>query len=115
MATRRFTPRTKPPAQEVQGKRVIRASVGTKAHTLQETEKEEILLTERFEPGEEPAHVRFGAGVTINMGDFNSLRLDCAVTLPCRPEEIEQAFIKASDFVAEKIADERAIWLGTAQ
>ena len=59
--------------------------------------------------------VSFNEGVTINLGDFNSVKLGVHVTLPCVPEELEDAFQEAKRFVefkvneeAKKIRDERA-------
>ena len=49
----------------------------------------------------EVGRVRVGGGVTRNMGDFNSVRLDVAVELPCLPvaEEVERAYGIASRMV----------------
>lgn len=71
------------------------------------------FLERTFMEGEEPAFVRFAAGVTINLGDFNSLRIDSSVTLPCLPVDIDEAHQIAADFVADKIADEEFNWVGS--
>lgn len=60
----------------------------------------------------QPALVKCGAGVTRNMGNYESLRIDVAVTLPCHPDEVEATYSTAADFVAEKLAEEEALWLG---
>jgi hypothetical protein len=77
-----------------------------------EEQSDEIVLTEEFPPGIEPAHVRFGAGLTINLQNFESLRLDCAVSLPCLPSEVGSAVDKAADMVAEHLAKQEQLWTG---
>lgn len=51
------------------------------------------LEVRRFEV--EPAHVTAEYSMTINLGNFESARCNCSVTLPCYIEEIEPAFEKA--------------------
>ena len=43
----------------------------------------------------EPAWVKAGYGLTINLGNYESARCDVGVTLPCYVEEIEEAFKEA--------------------
>jgi len=66
-----------------------------------------------FDESDPPAYVRVGGGLTINQGNFESLRIDCSVSIPCKRDSIEEAYIIASDFVADKIAEEQTAWLGT--
>lgn len=49
----------------------------------------------------DPARVRVSGGVTQNMGDYNSARVDVMVELPCLPEvsEIDRAYHTASQMV----------------
>jgi hypothetical protein len=77
-----------------------------------ETVQEEMLEESSFGPGIEPAFVRVSAGKTINLGNFESLRIDVAVTIPCLPSAIDAAYTEASDFVAEKMTAEERAWLG---
>ena len=78
-------------------------------------DKEIELLRTTFEEGQQPAFVKVGAGLTINQGNFESLRIDCSVTIPCLPHEIQDAYEIASNFVVEKIAEEEMIWQGQNQ
>lgn len=81
-----------------------------------ESFEEELLETGQFPPGVEPAFVRVAAGQTYNLGNFESMRIDVSVTLPCVATEkgVEAAYARASDFVAEKLANEEAQWLPSA-
>lgn len=36
--------------------------------------------------GMQPARVRIGGGITRNLGDYNSARVDVMIELPCLPE-----------------------------
>lgn len=48
----------------------------------------------------EPAYVRVSAGMTRNMGNYESLRVDVSVSMPCYAEEVEAVIPKAADMVA---------------
>lgn len=76
-------------------------------------EQQEQLEEVTFPPGVEPARVHVGAGTTRNMGNFESMRMDVSVTIPCMPtpEGIEAAYIQASDFCAVKLEEELNQWL----
>jgi nitrate reductase NapAB chaperone NapD len=54
----------------------------------------------------EPSHVGCSAGLTLNMGDFNSARFDVTVRYPVCPGDEERAFVKAQDFVTTKLEEE---------
>lgn len=55
-----------------------------------------------------PARVKVAGGVTQNMGDYNSARVDVMVELPCLPEasEIERAYGVASGMVDRFLREE---------
>lgn len=78
----------------------------------EEHEELEDVSSVSFPPGVEPAFVRVAAGGTYNLGNFESMRLDVSVTLPCRPDDIEGAYERASDFVSVKLGEEEGLWLG---
>jgi hypothetical protein len=77
--------------------------VMSSAFGVEESEREDIE-TRKF--AAEPAYVRINAGVTKNMGNYESLRLDVSVTVPCYTEEIEEVAERVSDKVAEMLEDE---------
>lgn len=99
-------------SEEVRGGGHISTSLSKKRDVLHEASKEIDILHETFEDNEHPAFVKMSAGMTINLGNFESLRVDCSVTLPCHPQNIAKAYEVASDFVADRIAEEQADWLG---
>lgn len=99
--------------EEHEARGFVATSSSHKRTVYDETEKQVHLTPREFEPGYTPAVVRVGAGLTINMGDFNSLRIDCSVSLPCRVEGVAEAYEEAAAFVAEKLDEEQVRWLGT--
>lgn len=68
------------------------------------TDSRKVRAIRKFES--EPAYVRINTGMTKNLGNYESLRIDVSLTVPCYPEEIEQVFDKVSDDVAALLARE---------
>jgi hypothetical protein len=66
-----------------------------------ETE-ERRLEVRTFEPGVHPAEAMAEVGMTINLGNYESLRITAGVRLPCYPEEIEAAQQRAFE-LAERV------------
>lgn len=54
----------------------------------------------------EPAYVRVSAGVTKNLGNYESFRCDVSITMPCYPEEVETVKERVSDAVARILEEE---------
>lgn len=104
--------RSRPGVREERGHGYVRTSTAHKKEVYDETDRELDVNRREFEQGEEPAFVQVGAGLTINMGNFESLRIDCQVRLPCRPDELDETYDQAANFVADKIAEEQTRWLG---
>ena len=62
-----------------------------------------------LDPQEGPfAGVSVKAGCTVNLGDFNSGRVDIMLYMPCQPndEEVEQTYNKIKDWVDNKVSEE---------
>jgi plastocyanin len=78
-----------------------------------ETTQDEQLDDVRLPPGVEPSFVRVSAGKTINMGNYESLRLEVSITRACRPEDEDATFAEVADSVAEKVLSEEQAWLGS--
>lgn len=60
----------------------------------------------------EPAYVRVNAGVTVNMGNYQSLRVDVSLSVPCYAEEIDKAVPAVADRVAFFLEEERKKYEG---
>lgn len=84
-------------------------------NTYYEEQREVEVLQETFSEEDPAAFVRVGAGMTINLQNYESLRIDCAVTIPCKRGSLKEAYEIASDFVADRISEEQVNWLGTAE
>lgn len=53
-----------------------------------------------------PATVKVNAGVTKNLGNYESLRVDVAIVVPCYQEMVEETFNSVAEQVAELLSDE---------
>lgn len=54
----------------------------------------------------EPAKVRISKGLTLNLGNFESARLDVDFTVPCYLEEADSAYTYADKWVENKLGVE---------
>ncbi len=73
-------------------------------HAGKDESKPVPLEVRKFEV--EPAYVRVSAGMTKNLGNYESLRVDVAISMPCYTEEIEKVIPKVADMVAAHLEDE---------
>lgn len=48
------------------------------------------------------ARVGYASGTTINLGNYESVRLDVSISIPCEIEDIDEAFDTCVQFVGEK-------------
>lgn len=53
-----------------------------------------------------PAQVHVTYGLTINLRNFESARVDVGITVPCRPDEAAQTLKKAQEWVGERVKNE---------
>jgi hypothetical protein len=60
-------------------------------------------------PGPTQGHVKYGAGLTINLGNYESVRVDVGIMLPALPEEVEQAFEACVNFVDGKLSEQKSM------
>jgi hypothetical protein len=72
--------------------------MGTEKH------RAEVLQVRKF--AVEPAYVRVNAGSTKNMGNYESLRVDVSISVPCYAEEIDKVVPLVADKVAQFLEDE---------
>lgn len=54
----------------------------------------------------EPAYVRVNAGMTKNMGNYESLRIDVSLTVPCYTEEVDRVFPRVAERVSVFLQEE---------
>lgn len=101
-------------SNEIAGRAAVQTDYRKGKQTLQETARHERLEEGHFPPGVEPALIRVGIGNTINLGNYESMRIDISVTLPCRVEDLEEGYRRASEYASEFMAEEEAVWLGPA-
>jgi hypothetical protein len=48
-------------------------------------------------------NVGVGSGVTINLGDYNSAKLDVRINIPCEHSEIDEVFEFGKNWVDQKL------------
>ena len=54
----------------------------------------------------EAARVEFERGVTMSLGNWQSVRIGVKISLPCYKEEIGPAFYRARDWVDARLGEE---------
>ena len=54
-----------------------------------------------------PATISVKAGVTINLGNYESGRVDVMLTMPCYPEEVDGIYEDVKNWVDGRIEHER--------
>lgn len=76
-------------------------------------EKRKTIEVRKFET--EPAYVRVNAGVTRNLGNYESLRIDVSLSVPCYVEEIEKVQPRVASLVADMLAAEQDEYMGKTE
>lgn len=66
--------------------------------------KPKVIEVRKFDV--EPAYVRVSAGMTKNMGNYESLRVDVSVSMPCYAEEVDKVIPVVADMVAGHLDNE---------
>jgi hypothetical protein len=83
----------------------------TKTKTLAAGVKDESLVHSSNEvvgkgvlmPADQMHMIEVGGGMTINLGNYESARIDVRLTVPCTKHDLEEAYEFASDWVSTKI------------
>ena len=52
----------------------------------------------------EPAKIKVTLGATLNMGNYESARVDVGIEMPCYREEIEDSYVEIRGACEEKVA-----------
>lgn len=75
---------------------------------MADEEAETRRVPVNIEDCQNPAYVQVGGGITKNMGDFNSIRVDVKVTMPCLPtdDKVREVYKELSDTVDELLTEE---------
>lgn len=50
-----------------------------------------------------PASISVKAGITINLGNYESGRVDVMLTMPCYPEEIDEVYEDVKNWVDSRV------------
>ena len=82
-------------------------------HLGSETESTEELDVQTFET--DPAYVRVNVGTTKSIGEYESLRVDVSISMPCYKEEIETMIPKIADVAAEHLDEQIDLFMGTGE
>jgi hypothetical protein len=108
--------RTRAPAPVKRAQVRGAGKVGTRASdrvgVYHEDAQDHDLYTHEFDETSPPAYVKVAAGMTINLGNFESLRIDVSVSLPVDRTQVAVGFSEASDWVYRQLNDEQTRWLG---
>lgn len=54
----------------------------------------------------EPAKVSFEAGLTLNLGNYESARITVGVVMPCAPSEVDATFGIAKEWTTQRLVKE---------
>lgn len=77
--------------------------VGKEPSASAETKNEELEVR-LF--ATEPAKVTVSNGLTLNLGNYESARLDVSISVPCYREEIDEAYTFAQNWVERRLSAE---------
>ena len=56
----------------------------------------------------QPASISVKAGLTINLGNYESARVDVMLTMPCYPEEVDSTYEDVKNWVDGRVSHERS-------
>lgn len=91
----------------------VRTVAGDRHGDYHTSEREVDVLATVFDESNPPAYVKVSAGLTIATAPYESLRIDCSISVPVDRNRIEEGYQLASDKVAEYVAQEQTEWLGS--
>lgn len=73
-------------------------------------QSDEVISVQTFET--DPAYVRVNMGATKNIGDYESLRVDVSISVPCYKEEVEDMVPEVADMAADMLQDQIDEFMG---
>lgn len=98
---------------EERGHGYVRTTASDRHGEYHNSEREVDVLSTLFDEANPPAYVKVSAGLTIATAPYESLRIDCSISIPVDRARIDEGHQLASDKVAEYIAAEQTEWLGS--
>lgn len=87
----------------VAGRILVQKTVGRKKNATA-TDAEETIEADIFHAPH--AMVSCGMGVTVNMGNYESCKVDVHVSIPCYPAEVAQAYNKVRGWCEQVVRRE---------
>lgn len=109
--TDRINRRRIPPTDKPAEKQELCDTVLTVRGSLYGKETEERKVLEATSFATNPAYVRVSTGITKNMGDYESLRVEVSLSVPCYVEEIEEVTPQVAAAVVRHLDDAVAAYL----
>lgn len=85
---------------------LVYGRIWSKSGKLISADDSEELITIPKVPNVPLASVGYSSGMTLNLGDYESVKIGVSVTLPSPLAEIEEAFKVAKDFVDRRLGTE---------
>ena len=79
-------------------------SISLSGEKTSDERSDEVIQVRKFETA--PAYVRVSAGATKNLGDYESLRIDVAVEVPCYYEEVDAVIDDVAQYVSSRLESE---------
>ena len=70
--------------------------------------QEQVIETHQFQT--DPAYIRVGYGRTISTADYETLKVDVSVSVPCYPEQVEDVISDVRSLVLDELEDSIAAW-----
>lgn len=70
----------------------------------QTSEEKQLIQIRPF--ATDPAHICVKLGRTINLGNYESAKIDVSVDVPCYVEECQRVYKEVMDFVQERLTEE---------
>jgi len=77
-----------------------------KKELQRETTTEELVSITSFKEGDPVAKVRRGYGLTLNLTNYESARLDVSIEVPCMVSDVDAADEWARQWVEERVIRE---------
>lgn len=96
-------PTAPPPKLDTHTSQLFVTKTFGKAAPAEEGEPE-VIAVHRFLT--EPAQVQVGMGVTINLGNYESARIDVRLSVPVYREEINEAYEFVKQYVTKRLEQE---------